>query len=845
MSTANLTRAETADRARHVRVHAYTVDIDVRDAAEAAVHTFPVTSSITLTSRSRETWLDFIGEVDALLVDGAPHLLEYDGARIRLTGLPRRRCTVTVHARGRYSRTGEGLHRFVDPADGETYLYTQYEPADARRVFPNLEQPDLRAPFTFSLTGPEGWWMGSNQPEASRSAVADGVVRVEFAPTHTLSTYITCLAAGPYHRVTDTWGDLELGLMCRRSLARYLDADELFRLTKAGLDWLTASFGEYPWGTKYDQIFVPEYNLGAMENPGLVTFTEHYLFRSPATPAQLQGRANTLVHEMSHMWFGDLVTCRWWGGLWLKESFAEFMGSHISVEACGFADGWVNFATARKVGAYLADAMPTTHPVVADIPDLEAAKTNFDRITYSKGASALTQLVHYVGLDAFLAGCRRYFATHAFDSATLEDFIVALDAETDLDLSGWVQAWLGSAGHDRLSARWDVHGGYLTRLRVRRDFYGAGDPAADRPHATTVALYRMHETGLRLEQEFPVRIEAAEVRIPEADGLPAPDVVLVNHTDQTFARVELDGRSRDVLLTHVADLEPVTRAVVWTALWSDVRAGLLAPDDFVAAVLRAREPQSGVLASLLDRAFTAVDRYTPGRASAGLWRDGCRAAALDAERGSAEQMLWVKAYLRAAALAGEDVRWVLDGGVPGLEVSVDVTWLAWRALAAQGDASDEDLAAALAADDTATGRMEQLTALMSRPDPAVKEEAWRRAHTVGGETNEAVDALMDGFGAPGQDALRARFGGRYFEHLTEMWRDQPIEIAMRLVHGGFPAGGAEAAHRWLRDHPDAPATLRRLVREEAFEDEIAAHVRGLYQAGLVNRAGRRERATVD
>ncbi|OCL31452.1 aminopeptidase N [Tessaracoccus lapidicaptus] len=840
MSSANLSHAETSERARLVTVHAYRVDVDIRDAANPDVDTFPVTSSIDLTSLATETWLDFLGEVDAVEVDGTAQPVEHDGARIALSSLPTGRpCTVTVRARGRYSRTGEGLHRFVDPADGETYLYTQYEPADARRVFPNLEQPDIRAPFTFSLTGPAGWWLGSNQPAASREEVADGVVRVGFEPTRTLSTYITCLVAGPYHRVTDTWGDMELGLMCRQSLARYLDADELFRLTKAGLDWLTANFGEYPWGAKYDQIFVPEYNLGAMENPGLVTFTEHYLFRSPATPAQLQGRANTLVHEMSHMWFGDLVTCRWWGDLWLKESFAEFMGSHVSVEACGFADGWVNFATSRKVGAYLADAMPTTHPIVADIPDLEAAKTNFDRITYSKGSAALTQLVHYVGLDAFLAGCRRYFRTHAFGAASLADFIAALDHETDRDLSGWIAAWLETSGHDRLSAHVDAHAGRLAGLRVRRDT-PAGD-SADRPHATTVGLYALTDGSLTLLRRLDVVIAGQETAVEVPSGLPAPDVVLVNDQDQTFARVELDARSREVLLYHVADLEPLARAVAWTALWSDVRAGLIAPAAFVAAVLRAGETQSGVLATLLDRAFTALDRYSDDPPVAALWREGGRGAALDAEPGSAEQQLWAKAYLRAAALAPEDVRWVLDGGIPGLEVSVDLTWLAWQSLATQGAASDAELAAALAADDTATGRMAHLRAVMSRPDPTLKEDAWRRAHTVGGETNEAVDALLAGFRAPGQDALRAPFTDRYLAGLLAVWREHPIEIAMRLVRGGFPADGAEAGRRWLSEHPDAPATLRRLVREEIFEADVAARVRSANAVELPAA----ERATVD
>ncbi|AQP43733.1 aminopeptidase N [Tessaracoccus flavus] len=823
MSSANLTQAETAHRASAVNVHSYTVDVDVRDARDQASQTFRVTSTIELTTAKPDTWVDFIGEVDDVLVDGEAWPFHHDGARIQLTGLPAERCAVTVRGRGHYSRTGEGLHRFVDPADGETYLYTQYEPADARRVFPNFEQPDMRAPFTFSLTGPSDWWLGSNQPEASREEVEPGVVRVEFSPTPTLSTYITCLCAGPYHRVDDTWrGKIELALLCRQSMARYLDAEELFRLTKAGLDWFTEAFGEYPWG-KYDQIFVPEYNLGAMENPGLVTFTESYLFRSPATPAQLQARANTLVHEMSHMWFGDLVVPRWWGDLWLKESFAEFMGSHVSVEACGFKEGWVNFASNRKVGAYLADSMPTTHPVVADIPDLEAAKTNFDRITYSKGASALTQLVHYVGLDAFLAGCRRYFAQHAFGAATLADFIAALDAEAARDLSGWVEAWLRTAGHDTLSAQTRVEDGVIAELLVRRDFEGAGDPEADRPHATTVGLYVLDGDRLVLDARHEVLVEGPETPVAEAVGGRAPDVVLVNDLDRTFARVSLDPHSRATLLDHIGSLKALARAVAWSALWADVRAGALPPADFVGAVLSSGERQTGVLASILQRALVALDRYSDGHEA--RWRDGCRANLMAAEPGSAEQMLWAKAYLSAASLAPEDVRWVLNGEVPGLDVSVDISWAAWESLATQGSATDVELDAALNADDTAAGRTAHLRAVHSRPDAEVKEEAWRRAHSVGGETNDAVGALLAGFNALGQEHLRQPFAERYFERLESVWRDQPIEIAMRLVSGGFPADGHEDGYRWLAEHPDAPATLRRLVTEATHESAVADRVR--------------------
>ncbi|MBB1483916.1 aminopeptidase N [Tessaracoccus sp. MC1865] len=845
MSSANLSQQETAHRAATVEVHAYHVEVDVRDAVDPAHHDFPVVARLTLTAAEGETWLDFLGEVDSLLIDGEPQPVQYDGARLRLTDLPvGRRCEVLVGARARYSRTGEGLHRFVDPVDGETYLYTQYEPADARRVFPTMEQPDVRAPFTFSVTGPAGWWFGSNQPEANRTPVSDGVVRVDFEPTATLSTYITCLCAGPYHRVTAAWTDaplgarqptgpsetreLELGLLCRRSLVQHLDADELFRVTRAGLDWFTENFSPYPWGAKYDQIFVPEYNLGAMENPGLVTFTEQYLFRSTPTPAQLQGRANTVLHEMSHMWFGDLVTPRWWGDLWLKESFAEFMGTHVSVEAAGFDEGWVNFATQRKVGAYLADSMPTTHPVVADIPDLEAAKTNFDRITYSKGASALTQLVHFVGLPAFLAGSRRYFTAHAFSSATLADFIDALAAETDRNLSTWSAAWLQTAGHDTLSATVlaEPGDGTVRELVVHRDFFGAGDADAGRPHATTVGLYRLVGDRLELDSRHDVVLAAGETPVVAAAGRPLPDAVLLNDLDHTFAKVALDETSRGFLLGHVGDLDPLPRAVAWTALWHDVRAGYLQPGAFVASVVGSGERQTGVLASLIERAFIAVSRYSTDHLLAVQWRDGARAATGAAEAGSPEQLLWARAYLRAAALAAQDVRWVLDGGVDGLELSPDLTWLAWQSLSTQGAATDAELDAALAADDTAAGRTARLRAWASRPEAAVKEEAWRRAHTVDGETNDAVDALLAGFTAPGQRELREPYAGRYFASLEQVWRDHPIEIAMRLVRGGFPEGGHAAGRDWLAAHPAAPATLVRLVREEIHEDEIATSVRG-------------------
>ncbi|MCC2592089.1 aminopeptidase N [Tessaracoccus sp. OS52] len=818
--SANLTREETAFRAAAIRLSAQQVTVDLRDCQDLQQPTYPVRSAIRLTTSQPETWVDYIGEsVTAVLVDGQVRPVEFDGARVLLRDLPvGAECEVVVEGASLYSRTGEGLHRFQDPADGAVYLYTQYEPADARRVYPCFEQPDLKARYSFSIIGPEGWELVSNQPETARVDAGAGMVCVDFAETPPLSSYLTCICAGPYHRVGGEWSspdgriDVALGLLCRRSLAKYLDAEELLRITRAGLGYLHEAFGDYVWG-KYDQVFVPEYNLGAMENPGLVTFTEHYLFRSKATPAQYQGRANTILHEMSHMWFGDLVTPRWWSDLWLKESFAEFMGAFLSGEAAGFDDAWLNFTGVRKAQAYIADSLPTTHPVVADIPDLEAAKNNFDRITYSKGAAALTQLVHYVGLENFFAGCRRYFSRHEYASATLADFLDALAETSGRDLESWARAWLLTSGHDTLAV--------------------APTPAslagASRPHATTVGLYDLVDGRLALRDRLDVVLEHPVTPLGELGAQPA--AIIPNDTDQTFARIAFDDDTRAVLLQRVADLEPLTRAVVWAALWSDVRDVALPVADYVAAVVAhaPSEDRTGTLTALLAHVGEAIERYVPETrriAAAASWRDACHQAARGAEPASSEQLQWTKAYLRVAAVAHEDVDWVTEGELEGLEVSDDLRWLAWQTRAAQGRASDEELNAALAADRTAAGVNAHLQAWYSRPDPALRAEAWRRAHVVGGETNDHVDALLAGVFAPGAPKLTAPFAQPYFDGLLDVWAEHPIGIAIRLVEDGYPRGVEHKplSEAWLDAHPDAPAALRRLVVEKDAELAVAARV---------------------
>ncbi|MDV2475322.1 aminopeptidase N [Rhodococcus zopfii] len=832
MSTANLTRAETAIRANAVRVHAYRVELDLRDAPDPATAGFATTATIEFTSTHGETWLDFLGaSVESVTVNGVPVAVAYDGARIALTGLAEDN-VVTVAATGEYSRSGEGLHRFVDPADGQTYLYTQYEPADARRVFACFEQPDLKAPFTFDVSAPDGWQVVSNQAVAHRNAVAGGH-RVVFAPTLPMSTYITAVVAGPYHRVESSWSrddlTVDLGVLCRASLAQYLDADAIVEITKQGLDFFAEHFGyPYPWG-KYDQVFVPEYNLGAMENPGCVTFTEAYVFRGAATAAQYQGRANTILHEMAHMWFGDLVTMKWWDDLWLKESFADYMGALASVEATEFTDAWVAFANRRKAWAYLQDQLPTTHPVVADIVDLEAAKLNFDGITYAKGASVLKQLVAYVGRDAFFEGARRYFRVHAFGNTTLDDLLTELSATSGRDLSSWARAWLQTAGVST-----------LTLEPAGRDGHEIVQTSA-RPHRLAVGQYDFDESGNLVRRN---RIEVdLEQRRTRVDLVDAP-LTLLNDDDLTYAKVRLDTRS----LTTVEDsldriTDPLARGLVWSALWNATRDAELLAARYVTMAQRFAPAESNLalLGAVQGNVAAAIEHYLPAAARAGYrraWLDSAWTALHAAAPGSGAQLAWARTVAAAATVddaRAADIRAFLDGTAPapdGLALDPDLRWLLWLALAATGHADAADLDGELTRDDTGSGRTAHLRALAARPDADVKAAAWTAVLTDRTLSNEHLDATIAGFRAGGRRDLTARYDTEYFAAIRGVWGERSIEIARRIVVGLFPDCDTVAlADGWLDAHTDAPGALRRLVLEQ--RDHLARDLRArLFNAAV-------------
>ncbi|MFD5428679.1 aminopeptidase N [Streptomyces sp. NPDC127084] len=840
----NLSRDEAGERAALLSVDGYEVFLDVRSAtAEEATEPRTFRSVTTIRFRAAEpgtaSFADLIApSVTTVTLNGEEldPAAVFDGARVALPAL-RAENVLVVDAQCAYSRTGEGLHRFVDPEDGEVYLYTQYEPADARRVFANFEQPDLKAPYRFEVAAPDGWTVWSNEAVASRDG---GSWR--FAETKPISTYITAVVAGPYHYETDLYTrtlpdgntlEIPLGAMCRKSLAKHFDADDIFLVTKQGFDFFHDHFGyPYPFG-KYDQAFVPEYNLGAMENPGCVTFREEFIFRGKVTQASYERRANVILHEMAHMWFGDLVTMRWWDDLWLKESFADFMGSFSMVEATRFHNGWVTFANNRKAWAYRADQLPSTHPITADIRDLEDAKLNFDGITYAKGASVLKQLVAYAGRDAFLEGARRYFGRHAYGNTRLGDLLSVLEETSGRDMAAWSRSWLQTAGVDTLTpvAVYDAEG-RITELAVLQE----GDEL--RPHRVAVGLYRLEGPDLVRYARAEVDVVGARTIVAELAGAERPALVLVNDDDLTYCKIRFDEGSLETLRAHLGAItDPLARALCWSALWSLTRDALMPARDFVAVVMdfAGRESDIGVLQMLHAWARTALVHYAAPswREEGGRLLSACALRELRlAEPGSEHQLTWARFFAAAAATAADFqlLQGLLNGTakIDGLDVDKELRWALLEPLAAHGFADEAAIGAELAQDDTASGKRHQVRCLAARPSAAVKDQAWAQVVESDALSNALVAATISGFVQSSQRELIAPYAEKYFAAIEQVWAERSIQIGMNVVQGLFPGlqddqATLDAADGWLSSRPDAAPALRRLVTEE--RDDLARALR--------------------
>ena len=846
----NLTRAHAAERAALLAVDDYEVDLDLSGDGPTFASTTRV--RFTATTPGASTSIDLIApSVRSAVLNGvALDVAEvFDGARLRLDDLAASN-TLVVEADCAYMTTGEGLHRFVDPVDGATYLYSQFEVADSRRVFAVFEQPDLKATFAFTVTAPADWTVVSVSPTPEPApGPREGTAVWTFEATPRLASYVTAIVAGPYAAVrgelTSSDGrTIPLGVFCRASLAPHLDAEEVMAITRAGFAHFEAAFDlPYPF-TKYDQLFVPEFNAGAMENAGAVTFVESYVFRSKPTDAIVERRATTILHELAHMWFGDLVTMRWWDDLWLNESFAEYASTVAQAEATRWTGAWTTFASLEKSWAYRQDQLPSTHPIVADMTDLEAVEVNFDGITYAKGASVLKQLVAWVGRDRFDEGVRAYFRQHAWGNTTLDDFLTALEAASGRDLRAWSRVWLEEAGVTTLRPELHVDDeGTITALSVAQEV--PETHPVQRPHRLAIGCYdvevslsptgeevaRVHRTQ---RVELDVTGDGPLTAVPELVGTQRPDLLLLNDDDLAYAKVRLDPDSLATAVRHLGAFEEsLPRTLVWGAAWDMTRDAEMAARDFLDLVLGnvAAETGSSVVLTLLRQLATTTSLYvSPAlRESTGVdVAERLLALAAAAPPGSDQQLQLTRAASgRAAAPSQLDVvAGLLSGSVvwEGLAVDTDLRWELLTSLVAGGRAGHAEISAEVARDDTATGRRAAAAARAAVPTADAKQDAFAAVVSpgAGNELPNAVQAaVITGFGRvvgePGR-ALLAPFVEPYFAAIEDVWRSRTNEIAQQVVTGLAPVAQASPAlleryDAWLAQAPaDLPA-LRRLVFE--------------------------------
>jgi aminopeptidase N len=829
----NLTRDEARERARLLDVESYRVELDLTggDATFSSV----TTVSFGCSRPGASTFIDLSAPaVREIILNGtAVGLEKFDGNRITLDGLAESN-ELRIAADCAYSRSGEGLHRFTDPADGGVYMYSDLETFDAHRVYACFDQPDLKAAFQLEVAVPAGWQVISNMAPDTPQIEAE-VALWRFPPTPVLPTYITAVAAGPYHVVRDEHDGIPLGIFCRQSLASYLDPGEIFEVTKQGFDFFHGAFGlRYPFG-KYDQLFVPEFKAGAMENAGCVTFVEAYVFRSRVTDTYRESRAETILHEMAHMWFGDLVTMRWWDDLWLNESFATWAGTVAQAEGTRWTAAWTTFAQAWKAWAYRQDQLPSTHPIAADIPDIAAVEVNFDGITYAKGAAVLKQLVAHVGRENFVTALRSYFAQHAWGNAVLGDLLTALEQASGRELSEWSKKWLETAGVNTLRPEYQRDGdGRFTAFAVIQE--ASPSHPVLRPHRIAIGLYSRDDRGLTRQHRVEIDIDGERTEVPELIGRDRPDLVLVNDDDLTYAKIRLDEHSLRTLVSSIGEFtDSLPAALCWAAAWDMCRDAEMAARDYVSLVLSgvAAIEDISVVQTVLRQAATAARRFAdPAWRGEGLEQiaSALRDLLQRAEPGSDKQLAYAQALAGVATSPGDLalLAGLRDGSaaVEGLVVDTDLRWQLLYRLTSRGAAGPAEIDAELARDATDAGARHAATCRAAIPDPAAKEDAWARI-TGGNLSNATFRATLDGFAGPDSEELLAPYAQRYFGVVADIWRDWSSDMAQYFVLNGYPSWDitpeAIAASDEYLERTDPPAALRRLLTEG--RDDVARALR--------------------
>ena len=841
----NLTHLEATKRSATVHTRSYDVVLDLTHGETV----FRSTTTVRFTATpGASTFIDLIAPtVHSITLNGrALDPTEvYEDSRIALMDLAADN-ELVVDADCAYMHTGEGLHRFTDPADGEAYLYSQFEVPDSRRVFAVFEQPDLKASFTFTVTTPANWTVLSNSPtpEPTRAKASDGSGEARtfaFAPTEPMSSYVTAIVAGPYVGTTDEYvasdgRSVPLGVYCRKSVVEYMDSEEILDLTKRGFAYYEDLFATPYAFTKYDQIFVPEFNAGAMENAGCVTHRDDYIFRSQPVEARVERRAVTILHELAHMWFGDMVTMTWWNDLWLNESFAEFTSTLATAEITRWNQAWTTFQTLEKGWAYNQDQLSSTHPVAAEINDLHDVEVNFDGITYAKGASVLAALVGYVGRDNFFAGIQRYLAAHAYANAELSDLLRELEAVSGRDLSAWTHLWLQEAGVTTLRTQVIADAdGIITQAAIRQEI-PADSPASLRPHRVAIGSYSLTGQGAeaRLERTGRIELDVAGELTPVSElvGTRQADILVLNDDDLTYAKVRLDEDSLAQGLAHIeAFTESLPRSIVLASAWDMVRDGELAASHFLKAALRALsvEEHSSVIQGLLGRITTCLSGFLPPavrRDLAPRTADRLLELARAATAGSDKQLQLVRA-LSAHAVTDEQldaIAGLLEGttALDGLDVDQDLRWDLLTGLVAAGRFGEERIHAEETRDRTTTGRERTAEARAAIPTPEAKKATWRALVDDSSMPNETQVRVLRGLtSVERRPDLLVPFVSEYVEAIDSLWSSRTFHMAENLLTGLWScatvgldgADPAAALEGWLESHAQAPAALRRIVRE--------------------------------
>ncbi|MCX5313733.1 aminopeptidase N [Streptomyces sp. NBC_00154] len=785
-----LTRNEAQTRAQFLDVHRYTIDLDLTTGED----TFDSRTVIQFTALAAgDTFVELKpATLRSISLDGHPlDPADLTENRYPLTALTAGPHELRIDAAMRYSRTGEGMHRFTDPTDGETYLYTQLFMEDVQRVFAAFDQPDLKSVFALTVTAPESWTVLGN---GIAEHTGDG--RWTIAPTPLISTYLVAVAAGPWHSVTTEHAGLPFGIHCRRSLAPHLDADadEILDITRACFDRYHEKFDEpYPFDS-YDQAFVPEFNAGAMENPGLVTFRDEFIYRSAVTDTERQTRAMVIAHEMAHMWFGDLVTLAWWDDIWLNESFAEYMGYQTLTEATRFTDTWVDFGVARKGWGYDADQRPSTHPVAPDpaaVPDTASAMLNFDGISYAKGASALRQLVAWLGEKDFLTGINTHFARHKFANATLADFIDNLASATDRNVHAWAEQWLRTTGVDTLTPHVDESDGAWS-ITI--------DQQGHRPHRIAVGAYD-HALDTQPGPDRLTLRDRFELDVPHNNTAKIhtgrrPALVVPNDNDLTYAKVRLDPESWSTALHTLSGIpDALTRAVIWNTARDMVRDGELHPATYLrtARTHLPHETDLALVQGVLTFADTQITRRytTPDNrpAAHATLTDLCRDLIRRTEDGTNPGLrLTAVRHLIDAATQPDTIQdWLTNGSVPGgPELDPELRWRILTRLAVLGATDETTITTELEHDPSATGQEGAARCRAALPTPEAKATAWHSLFNDDTLSNYLFSATAQGFWQPEQADLVHTYVPRYYPEATALAARRGPAIAEAAGRYAFP-----------------------------------------------------------